>query len=306
MKTFLRFLLILALSSSSTWARTFEPRKVQKTALQIQRGGNLLESKTNKAVGISLLLALNSGFINGCTLSGFLGTKQATAAVTGSWTNSAIGFASGSDAFASQVKMILSYMTGSFIASLYNPEPAQFEFSNITFKPSLLTAAILLAGAHKMAKDGNTNFLVLCAIANGINNSVTSVLTGNLCRTAHFSGITSDIGTFLGQVLRGNSANLMKLKVFSLLALCFWVGGALSYFAVKDNGANALIFPTVVYSVIGSGLLHKILGAGFETTTLPPPTTTLPPTQPQPQTQWEVHVTASTENEPEEIVDKTA
>jgi hypothetical protein len=41
----------------------------------------------------------------------------------------------------------------------------------------------------------------LAAMANGIQNSVTSVATGNLIRSAHFSGMTSDMGNLLGQMV---------------------------------------------------------------------------------------------------------
>ena len=63
-------------------------------------------------------------------------------------------------------------------------------------------------------------------------------MTTNLCRTSHFTGISSDMGTFLGQILRGNMANLFKLKVFAGLATSFWLGGYLSYALSKAHGSS--------------------------------------------------------------------
>jgi Protein of unknown function (DUF1275) len=91
----------------------------------------------------------------------------------------------------------------------------------------------------------------LCAVANGIQNSITSVHTGNLCRTSHYTGISSDMGTFLGQCLGGNTANFMKLKVFFGLACCFWTGGYLSFFTAKHTGLWANV---AVYGVLGASV----------------------------------------------------
>lgn len=260
--------LFLCLSSGAD-ARRFDkkafavtPKKADTFSKEIvtaPRGGG--DAATKTAVVTGLILALNSGFINGCTLSGLLGDKQATAAVTGGWTNAALGAAAGTDAFKTQMKYILSFLGGSTIASLINPNPVLFDFSPSSFQPQLLVAAGLLAAASKMAQDGNKMYLFLCCIANGIQNSVTSTSTGNLCRTSHYTGISSDMGTFLGQVLRGNKTNLFKLKVFAGLAACFWTGGYISYSVAKDNGAQALMLPAVLYVIMGSGLVQKYLSS---------------------------------------------
>ena len=93
-------------------------------------------------------------------------------------------------------------------------------------------------------------------MANGITNSLSSTLTANL----HFSGITSDIGTFAGQVLRGNKANLMKLKTFALLAACFWVGGYLSYGLTESFGNVVLEGSALVHLVFALYLGLKKFG----------------------------------------------
>jgi hypothetical protein len=68
------------------------------------------------AVASGVLLAFNSGFINGAFLSGAVAppNKQAVAAVTGAWTTSAVGFASRKiEQFKTQMRLILSYLSGS-------------------------------------------------------------------------------------------------------------------------------------------------------------------------------------------------
>eukprot|EP00567_Pseudictyota_dubia_P016193 CAMPEP_0197438634 /NCGR_PEP_ID=MMETSP1175-20131217/5559_1 /TAXON_ID=1003142 /ORGANISM="Triceratium dubium, Strain CCMP147" /LENGTH=289 /DNA_ID=CAMNT_0042968393 /DNA_START=46 /DNA_END=915 /DNA_ORIENTATION=+ len=232
----------------------------------VSRGGQSVSRSfplsTKAAVLSGMLLAFNSGYVNGACLSGILhsnNVKQASAAVTGAWTNSALGFASGNRGqFIFNTKCILSYLTGSAIASLLNPNPVPFSVSRNNVSPAFLIGAALLYGSSNIAgKKGlsdNTSFIFLAAIANGIQNSITSTTTSNLVRSAHFSGITSDMGTFLGQVLRGNKQNLMKLKVFAALGASFWVGGAASYLATQKFESGSLLFSAALYLLIGLGI----------------------------------------------------
>jgi len=210
---------------------------------------------TKTAVGLGMLLALNSGIVNGVTLSGLLQpTKQASAAVTGAWTNSALGAASGnSDQFAFNAKCIVSYCFGSLISGFVNPTPEPFVISVPSVRTALFVGSALLFAAGRMVgkDDATRDYIFVAAIANGIQNSLTSTTTANLCRSAHFSGITSDIGTFAGQVLRGNKQNLIKLKVFCALGLSFWTGGYFSYSLAKRFEASTLLFSSFLYLVLG-------------------------------------------------------
>jgi hypothetical protein len=202
-----------------------------------------LPISTKGAVAMSMVLAFNSGLINGACLSGLLaeGTKQATAAVTGAWTNSALGAARGaSDQFVLNAQCIGSYLSGSFVSGLVVPNPAVFSMDVTGTMTLFAIASGLLVTASSLANASDLKYLFLCLIANGIQNSLTSTLTANLCRSTHFSGITSDIGTFLGQALRGNTTNMLKLKTFALLGISFWVGGYLSFGLTKNYGSAVL------------------------------------------------------------------
>jgi len=213
-----------------------------------------------QAVPWGLLLTTLAGFSNGAFMSGFLKLlpKQGVAAVTGAWTNSAIGLASQNmKLFYGQASILVSFILGSTIYGLLNPNPKSLELDRKTTSTTLtliggcLMAAIwILDHAHN--KDRATAFEVCClaAVASGIQNSLTSSITGNLCRTTHFTGISSDIGTFLGQVLRGNKTNLFKLQTFSKLALCFWMGGIASFFMTRQWGADAILVPAVLNLIL--------------------------------------------------------
>ena len=230
------------------------------------------ESKSNSPKSIALstkhaivagcILACNAGYINGACLSGILSadnTKQAAAAVTGAWTNSALGMASGNtQQFTFNAKCIGSYCSGSLLASLLNPNPVPFDIDVNAVSPAFLIASLLVYASSSVAKKSegtNKAYIYLAATACGIQNSVTSVLTSNMVRSAHFSGITSDIGTFLGQVLRGNNTNALKLKVFSLLGLSFWMGGYVSFSVTKAVASSGLLFSSALFLLVALALM---------------------------------------------------
>lgn len=231
--------------------RTVKKAKTQNT--------KILKLSTRKAVSFGMLLALTSGFVNGACLSGFWSTSQATAAVTSTWTNSAIALASQrTGRFLELAKYLFSFIGGSTIAGLLVPKPVPFQICNpkgvamgFGFSSLVLAAAGLLAHAAGFA---GQNFLCMCLFANGIQNSLTSSLTSNLCRTSHFSGMTSDIGTYIGQIIRGNRDNMMKLQSFSLLSLSFWLGGLLSYPLTRMFDARILLVAAGVYGSLAASL----------------------------------------------------
>ena len=142
-------------------------------------------------VRIGCVLAANSGYLNGLSLGGLLGKKQATAAVTGAWTTSALAMGKGDySLFASQVSIILGYFGGSCINGLMNPKGIDWNMK--PGAPLIVAAALVFLGA--LDYPATDRFLFLLAVANGLQNSFTSMLiSGNVLRTGHFSGITSDM-----------------------------------------------------------------------------------------------------------------
>ena len=216
---------------------------------------NIRPISAKTCVAIGTILALNSGIINGVCLSGIISpqdVKQGSTAVTAAWSNSALGLASGNTSqFLLNFKCILSYMAGSFISGFVNANPKPFEVNIASFRTALMIGSMLLYGSSVLSEEEDTNvFIFLAAMANGIQNSLTSTTTGNLVRSSHFSGITSDIGTFAGQVFRGNVENWKKLRVFMTLAASFWTGGYISYSLAMNYGSKVLLFSSILYLLL--------------------------------------------------------
>lgn len=77
-----------------------------------------------------------------------------------------------------------------------------------------------------------------------------SFLTPKFTRTV--SGITSDIGLFLGQILRGNFANAWRLVIISGLSLSFVYGGAVAYLAMKVLRTRSLMVNALLFFAVGA------------------------------------------------------
>lgn len=211
------------------------------------------------------VLAANSGFMNGLALGGKLvakdgaAAKQAVAAVTGAWTTSALAASTKSyGALTTQASVMASYFGGSMINGLMNPTAAVDWDSPETRAPAgvlLVAAGLVLVASDVLSRSRYASPLVvwcLLALANGVQNSWTSMLLqGNVLRTAHFSGITSDMGSFAGQMMAGGNQNAWKLPIFAALAASFWSGSALSVFCGERwGGANCLGISVAVYLAV--------------------------------------------------------
>jgi uncharacterized membrane protein YoaK (UPF0700 family) len=196
-------------------------------------------------IRVGCLLAANSGFLNGLGLSGLLeGRKQTVAAVTGAYTTASLAIGGGDGVSALvQVVVILSYLGGSMINGLMNPNGI-----NWSKKPTALLVAATLVLLGALDYYATERFFILLALALGLQNSWTSMLiSGNVLRSCHFSGCTSDMGTFLGQVLRGNAENRWKIKIFASLAASFWAGGIFSVVTADRLGELSFFGSVCVY-----------------------------------------------------------
>jgi len=208
---------------------------------------------TQSLINLGCAFSLNSGFLNGLCLSGVLGRSMPVAAVTGTYTNAAVALFArhqvrrGISALVTVLATPACFMLGSMVNGICNPEGfvPMDELSILQTSPLLLAGAMILLAKSVMNSDIFVNCLCI-TFAMGLQNSWTSnMLPGNLLRTTHFSGITSDFGTILGQALRGNTANAYKLLTCANLTASFWLGGILSQLAVGPLG----FAPSLCYTI---------------------------------------------------------
>lgn len=115
-----------------------------------------------------------------------------------------------------------------------------------------MIAASIAAALHP---DGRALYY-FAAMANGIQNGMSSTYSANLIRTSHLTGTSTDIGLIIGQMLRGNWKNYWKFKVLVGLASSFWFGGLISFYSASAFLSNSLWFSAGLFLAIG--LTHII------------------------------------------------
>lgn len=237
---------------------------IQSRMMQNMLGGQATSlSECIMVVIAGQLLAFNSGFSNGACLSGFLlksNRRQSVSAFTGAYTGSALLLADGhTTRFGFQACMILSFMFGACLSGIITPKAVQYRIEP-TYGPTffiggifLLTASILAAVDHDMEADDFVFYLT--AIANGMQNGLSSLYSGNLIRSSHLTGTSTDIALFTGQLLRGNNTNNWKLIVLVALAASFWTGGFVSFYATQEFTTKTLLFNASLFLTVGIMLI---------------------------------------------------
>jgi hypothetical protein len=73
------------------------------------------------------------------------------------------------------------------------------------------------------------------------------------------TGASTDIGLFIGQLLRGNRTNLWKLLVLIALASSFWLGGIISFYATSQFAHYSLLFNAALFLLIGASLVFFLV-----------------------------------------------
>ena len=207
-----------------------------------------------------LALAFSAGYTNGVCLSGFIhpndrDVKTSVAGVTGLYTGSAINLAEGDyDKLALAVGTIFSVMGGSFIAGLLNPYAIAFSIGP-RFGPTFVLASIFMTMGAVAALHNSRREFYWTAMANGIQNGITSMYSANLIRTTHLTGTTTDIGLFIGMAIRGNRSNNWKLYILMSLATAFWVGSLTGFYASRAKRQYSLIFNAGFLFAIGASVV---------------------------------------------------
>mmetsp|Transcript_12538 Transcript_12538/g.30291 ORF Transcript_12538/g.30291 Transcript_12538/m.30291 type:complete len:357 (-) Transcript_12538:140-1210(-) len=197
---------------------------------------------------------------------------------------------SSSKILSSAIKLIGSFIMGSAVFGIINPTPKPGYLST-RYGPAFLIGSGLMAVSAITANlyPHQRTFLYLAAMANGLQNAATSSYSQNLVRTSHMSGITSDMGFYIGSMLRGEFSSVWRFLILVGLSSSFLLGGIVSYPAVMKFKSMALVFNSILYFVIALNIIGFTarqkrtsvwnVATGRRSSTLPSPST--PATEPR-------------------------
>ncbi|MCE7950809.1 MAG: DUF1275 domain-containing protein [Xanthomonadales bacterium PRO7] len=194
------------------------------------------------------VLAFVAGMINAI---GYLGFRhQAVTHMTG--TTSLLGIAAGQDNVRDILHfggLMLSFVLGCAASGLIIGDSTlrlgrRYGVA-LAIESALLFAAVPLL--HLQSDYG----LWLAAAACGLQNAMAGTFSGAVVRTSHMSGIVTDLGTLLGQRMRGVAVDARRIRLYLVLFAGFLGGGAAAAFAYSPWQENALLLPATLTGAVG-------------------------------------------------------
>jgi uncharacterized membrane protein YoaK (UPF0700 family) len=183
------------------------------------------------------VLAFIAGMINVVGLLGF--EHQAITHLTGTTSMVSAAIAEGSYASA----LHLAFVLGSFIAgtalSGFITKNSTLQLGS-SYGVALSLESLFLLVAVPLLHRHHASGMYLASAACGLQNAMVSTYSGATVRTTHLSGMFTDLGIYLGHVLRGVAIDRKRLKLCAVIISGFFIGGI----------AGAMAFSTLSYSAL--------------------------------------------------------
>jgi len=116
---------------------------------------------------------------------------------------------------------------------------------------ALIVESALLFAAVPLLDASDSLGLYLASIAVGLQNGMVSAYSGMVIRTTHVTGIFTDLGIYLGHLLRGLPVDTLRLRVCMLVATCFMSGSAVGAVLFERMQDRSLLIPAMLTGLCG-------------------------------------------------------
>jgi uncharacterized membrane protein YoaK (UPF0700 family) len=114
----------------------------------------------------------------------------------------------------------------------------------------LAVEALLLAGAAALMGSRGAAGSCLASAACGLQNAMASSYSGTVLRTAHLTGMFTDLGVTLGHWLRRVEADWRRFRLCANLIGSFALGGVLGALGYRLLGAQTLYLPAALTGAV--------------------------------------------------------
>jgi len=194
-------------------------------------------------------LAFVAGMIN---VVGFLGFEhQAVTHLTGT-TSMLSDAASGGHwtIFGKLLAVVGAFLAGA-IASGFLIQDSTLKLGR-RYGVALALESLLLCFAVPLLVRQSHWGVCLASAACGLQNAMATTYSGSTVRTTHLSGMFTDLGIFVGHLLRRMPVDWRRLKLCTVIISGFFCGGIGGAAAFRKLGYAALFFPA---AFTGTGAL---------------------------------------------------
>lgn len=165
--------------------------------------------------------------------------------LTGIATEGALGLAAEDwPLLAHAAGVVLAFILGCAISAWWLRAPR--------WTPSLQAAGLLaaeaglLVGAAWLLPTAAAPGVTLCAAAMGLQNGMTTLVSGAVLRTSHLTGMFTDLGIAVGQRAWSGPVDRRRVTVCAVVITSFCVGAALGTVGYATWGGRALAASAVV------------------------------------------------------------
>jgi uncharacterized membrane protein YoaK (UPF0700 family) len=116
---------------------------------------------------------------------------------------------------------------------------------------ALLLESLLLFAAVPLLDASDSLGLYFASAAVGLQNGMVSAYSGMVIRTTHVTGIFTDLGIYLGHLLRRLPVDTLRLRVCVLVAACFMLGSAIGAVLFGYLQDHSLLIPAALTGICG-------------------------------------------------------
>jgi uncharacterized membrane protein YoaK (UPF0700 family) len=192
-------------------------------------------------------LAWAAGSINAV---GFLGIHRGLSHMSGSVTLLGNALALGSRSQAWDILAVVASFVAGCALSAFILRDGLLQLGR-SYGVVLVLESFCVCVSWWLFKRGSFGGECLAATACGLQNAMVSSYSGAVIRTTHVTGIITDLGISLGQVLRGQRIDLRRAGLYSVLLGGFFAGGVCGSLGFDWMGYNALLVPAAVTAAGG-------------------------------------------------------
>lgn len=193
------------------------------------------------------VLAFSAGCVNSTTLVGF--THLSASHVTGNVTLFANAIVTGDWAFLGFVCLtLLAFLMGS-VMSGYVVGGRSFRVGR-RYEVALVIEGLLLTLAFLLLYRGLFWGQLFAAMACGLQNAMVATYSGAIIRTTHLTGLTSDMGSAIGNFLAGRPIKKSVLLFQVVLWYAFCLGCVVGAVLFVKVGYLGLMLPIFVIAIL--------------------------------------------------------
>lgn len=197
-------------------------------------------------------LATVAGFINAIGLLGF--EHQAVSHVSGTASTLGVSLLNAPWTVSTMLlAIIIAFALGASIAG-YLLQGGSLKLGR-HYDTALFIEAGLLTVTLALLTLGSGLGILFASAACGLQNALATTYSGAIIRTTHLTGIVTDLGIMLGDVLRRKPFDRRKATLFGLIIVGFILGGALATVLFATLHFYALLAPILACVVMA--LLYR-------------------------------------------------